>query len=411
MIFPYMRQRLRRTPLSALPPFLLCLAAALLLCMLRSGCVRLQTQLDAVYENSTVTCQVSNLTGTQTEALQLPEWVARIFMGKESIPEREKITYSDEANATEFASWFREVYAETTLRVSSSCGDIRLVGVTDRRADHALMEEYGGGIHWLYGHDNSFFASGDDFCIVSASLYERMLAEECTSLTVYGVSEQHPVEVPFAVIGTHAGADNLVYTSWGAAAQLQVQLEGVLTTDSITAVLRDNRTISQFRKDIMGLYFAAPNAQGQKTTWTGSIIHSSYPYALLINDATLQKTVSQLERNLTIYQLCTYATVLLTCVLGLTIGHLIVRHRSKALALQRVLGQSNCAIFFEAWAELSGASLLGAAVGLLAAAMLGARAVPWGTLLLALLSCVLGIASAIVLILRTDLVRSIKEGN
>ena len=145
------------------------------------------------------------------------------------------------------------------------------------------------------------------------------------------------------------------------------------------------------------------------TVWEDSPVYNHFPFALLVNDDVLEQTVSGLQNNLSIFRLCTTAIVALSLILGLVAGHLIVRQRIKTLALQRILGQSNGYIFAETWLELTAITAVGIIAGMGAGWLVGVRAYPWGALAASLIFYVIGIASAIYSIVRTDLIQSIKE--
>lgn len=108
--------------------FALNFVAALLLCILNSSSERLAKQIDEVYENAVITCQVSNLTGTQTEDLSLPQWVVHLFMGNAGVPGTEHINFSNDAVAAAFRAYLSAVYAKTAIRATHLGTNVTLVG-------------------------------------------------------------------------------------------------------------------------------------------------------------------------------------------------------------------------------------------------------------------------------------------
>lgn len=139
MMFPYMTQRIRRKPLAAILLFLLNFAAALLMCILHVSSIRMYEEIDLVYENATVTCQVSNITGTQVDDLFLPEWVVRMFLGKEGIPNSEGTSFSMDEDAERFRTYIDDVYAKVSIKGKYNGAYIDVVGITDPAAARALQ--------------------------------------------------------------------------------------------------------------------------------------------------------------------------------------------------------------------------------------------------------------------------------
>lgn len=407
MRFPYMLRRIRRQPLAAALLFALNFVSALLLCILSSSSQKLTRQIDEVYENAVVTCQVSNLTGTKTEDMNLPQWVVRLFVGDDAIPGNENISYSDAEQAEAFLAFLDEVYIKTSISASYLGSKVTLVGISDLQAERALQAKFDGDVQWYEGYDSSIFSGSEDCCLVPASLLREQ--PELEEITLHVKSNGQEVDRTLQIVGTYTGSSSSFYCPWNVAAQIERTLEGAVHADAVTAVLRDSRSSEEFLNGAAANYFVPPNTTGEKTPWEGVSMYSYYPYALLINDDVLRETVSGLEGNVLIFRLCTAAIVVLSLLLGLVVGHLIVRQRVKALALSRVLGQSNRHIFAETWLELAIATALGIAVGIGAGALFAGGGLPWLPLLASLIFYLVSFASAIFAILHTDLIRSIKE--
>ena len=407
MIFPYTMQRIKRQPLAAVLLFGLNFVAALLLCILHISSIRLSEQIDAVYDNTAITCQVSNITGTQTDDLRLPEWVIRVFMGKSSVPNSSGVSYRDDEDAERFRTYISEVYAKVSVKGQFCGNQVNVVGITDMEAERALQEEYGCYIDWQASFGDSIFSGADAYCIVPETMLPALSEPE--SIEIRFQSAEQTVTKELLVVGTHTGIDNAIYCPWEITTQINQELDGAIHADAITAVLRDSRAVPAFWEEAAGKYFVEPNAKGELTVWEDSPVYNHFPYALLVNDDVLEQTVSGLQNNLSIFRLCTTAIVALSLILGLVAGHLIVRQRIKTLALQRILGQSNGYIFAETWLELTAITAVGIIAGMGAGWLVGVRAYPWGALAASLIFYVIGIASAIYSIVRTDLIQSIKE--
>lgn len=407
MTFPYMTQRIKRQPLATVLLFGLNFVAALLLCILHISSIRLNEQIDAVYDNATITCQVSNITGTQTDDLRLPEWVIRVFMGKSSVPNSSGVSYGDDEDAERFRTYISDVYAKVSIKGQFYGNTIYVVGITDLEAERALQEEYGCYIEWQEPFDDTIFSGTDAYCIVPETMLPALSEPENIGISFQ--SADQTVTKELLVVGTHTGMTNVIYCPWEITTQINQELDGAIHAEAITAVLRDSRAVPEFWEKAAGNYFVEPNAKGELTVWEESPVYNHFPFALLVNDDVLEETVSRLQNNLSIFRLCTTAIIVLSLILGLVVGHLIVRQRIKTLALQRILGQSNGYIFAETWLELTVITAVGIIAGMGASCVLGVREYPWGALAASLIFYVIGTASAIYLILRTDLIRSIKE--
>lgn len=407
MTFPYMMRRIKRQPLAAVLLFGLNFTTALLLCILHVSIIRLNEQIDDVYDNAIITCQVSNIAGTQTDDLHLPEWVIRLFLGKFSVPNSSGVSYRDDEDAGRFLAYISDVYAKVSIRGQYCANVVNVVGLTDIEADRTLQEEYGCNIEWQEGYDDTIFFGRKAYCLVPETLLPALSETEIIEISF--LSSDETVKKDLLVVGTHTGAENVIYCPWSITTQINQEIHGAIHADSITAALRDSREISEFWEEAAGKYFVEPNGKGELTVWEESPVYDHFPYALLINDDVLEETVSMLQNNLSIFRLCTAAIIGLSLVLGLVVGHLIVRQRVKALALQRILGQSNGYIFAESWLELTAVTVFGIIAGMGASCLMNVRDFPWEVLLASLIFYILGIASAVFSILRTDLIRSIKE--
>lgn len=407
MAFPYMIQRIKRQPLAVVLLFGLNFVTALLLCVLHTGSIRLNEQIDAVYDNATVTCQVSSITGTQCDNLHLPEWVIRLFFGKSCIPNSSGISFSDDADAERFLTYIADAYAKVSIKGQFRGGSVNIIGITDIEADRALQEENGCYITWQEPFNDAIFSGSDEYCVIPKTMLTAL--SEAGNIEINFQSGDKAVTREFLAVGAHTGADDVIYCPWGITAQINRELDGAIHAAAITAVLRDSRSVPEFWENATGNYFVEPNPEGELTPWEESPIYNNYPYALLVNDDKLEGTVSGLQNNLSFFRLCTTAMIVLSLIVGLVAGHLIVRKRTRALALQQILGRSNGNIFAEILLELAASTAIGIITGIGLSCLMGVKDFPWSALLASPALCILGIASAIISILHKDLIRTIKE--
>lgn len=76
---PYFFKQMRKRTGLCLVVVLTALAFSLALCMLQRSRDQMAARIEEVYDNLEVRCSVTNLTGTQSDRLNLPEWVLRLF--------------------------------------------------------------------------------------------------------------------------------------------------------------------------------------------------------------------------------------------------------------------------------------------------------------------------------------------
>ena len=129
-MFPYMMQRIKRQPLAVALLFLLNFVAALLLCILHGGSQQMSRRIGNVYQNAKVSCYVSNLTGTQSDGLTIPEWVIHLFVEKDKIPGSSGVNYSNDGDTAFFQSYLAALQAQTVLNGQFQRGQAQLAGIT-----------------------------------------------------------------------------------------------------------------------------------------------------------------------------------------------------------------------------------------------------------------------------------------
>ncbi len=406
MLFPYMLRRMRRQPLPFLLLFLLNLAVAIALSMLFRGAVALEKEIDDVYAHSAVVCRVSSLNGSQTEALSLPPWVISLFMGEEALPPSAPSEITD----VPLAETFRSYLSDAHCRVSAMClwkhVPFRLTAITDVAADSRLSTEHGNSFMFFPGYGLSDLFENPHYCLLPrTAAYDP---EEDGPISIgFEAGLDEPVFYDFIPIGTHIAGGNLIYCSWDSGMQIIEPLGLPLRAEALWAELQDARTSLHFRQNIAPSFFVEPNPEGTRTPWKDAPVPAQFfPYALLISDDFLQITVSKLNQNLSLFRLCTLALLVVTLVLGAISSWSIVRHRIKALALQQIMGLSRRRTFAETWCELA----LSAAIGTLLGA-LGCAPPPgfFPLLLIALLCSVVSAALVLFVVLRKNLIQSLKE--
>lgn len=353
---PYFFKQMRKRTGLCLVVVLTALAFSLALCMLQRSRDQMAARIEEVYDNLEVRCSVTNLTGTQSDRLNLPEWVLRLFT-----------TGMTTGNFQEdglFTPYVRDVQVRSTVYCTQPGGTVShaLSGITGLAADSALQPDSGCTILWREGFDASVF-QGRGYSLL---LPEELAAweDEDGYVTLEfspssGETEQHR----FLVVGTYAGGAGRLYCPWWVARQLCLDVYGAITMDSLSAAMADNRRIDQFWDEYGSRYFVEPTRDGTPVPWEGSLMYRTYPFALAIYDDTLVKTVDQLHQNQKLLGLVSWLLGLSAFGVGAVFSILLLRHRSRELKLQYILGQARGGILLWALVEHGLLSLLGAAIG------------------------------------------------
>lgn len=371
---PYLLRRMRRRKHLCLLVGLSALLAGALVFALHLGIRSLERQVEAVIDNSVVTCAVTNLTGTQDDYLMLPDWAANLF--QETTPESVHIP------ETSFLDYVRDVRMKFSMEADSIYGAVQVLGVTAIHADRSLSPQE-NEIEWLKGFDDSVFAGDDAACVLSEDLYSLWRQEDVEALTLKVKarnSKDRTAVLTGKVAGVLHGKRGAVYFPWTPAAKVCHELNGNLSVDCISATIKDNRKIKAFREKCADVYFARVDPHGNPQPWTASPIYENYPFALEIYDRTMNETVERLTSGIRVFRICQWIVAGLILALSLIVGNLSVKHRQRELALQSVLGLSQTRIYAEILTEYALLSVLSLSLGTAVLALLFRTAPPWGIL-------------------------------
>lgn len=148
---PYFFKQMRKRTSLCLVVVLTALAFSLALCMLQRSRDQMAARIEEVYDNLEVRCSVTNLTGTQSDQLNLPDWVLRLFDGEK--------TYGNFQDNDLFAPYVRDVQVRSTVYCTTPGGQDRLTlsGVTGLKADSSLLASSGCTVIWREGFGEDMF--------------------------------------------------------------------------------------------------------------------------------------------------------------------------------------------------------------------------------------------------------------
>ncbi len=369
---PYFFKQMARRRALSLATVVIAFVFAVALCLLSRGQTEMHERIAEVYRTMEVPCSVTNLTGTKSDELDLPDWVINLFFYG--------ITTPGEAPAADsFHSYLQKVAAKMHLNCSRQGATVKLFGITALDAAPEL-----GEIRWTQGYDEQIFYGAEAVCLAPEGTSEQSV---CLLLEGQG---NEKMSARLTVAGTFDGAD--FYCPWEFAKNLSLQAQGYLQADSIRAVLADNRRIDEFREKWADIYFVEPSKEGTPVAWDASPAYATYPYALAIYDGTLQATVQKLERNCTLLRAASAALLAAAFAIAAVFNSLTLRSRGKELKLQHILGQGK--LLLSALAEQGILSLCGLAMGFGGFALLYGVPRQWWSIPLFWLMSIIGAAVA-----------------
>ena len=371
MGMPYLLRRMRRRKKMCVVVGLSSFIAGVLVFGFHLGSLSMARQVEEVVDNSVVTCSVTNLTGTQTDGLMLPDWAASLF--------QETTSESVFVPKTSFLDYVKDVRMKFSMEADSPYGAVQLFGVTTVFADRSIVSQ-NNTIDWVEGIDDSIFESDAEVCVVSDDLYALLQqdGEEQITLTMKSrYNKDRTSDLTLMIAGVLHGKTSAIYCPWIPASRVCLDLNGTLNVDCISATFIDNHKIDEFREKCAKVYFASVDPRGVSQPWEASPIYDSYPFALEVYDRTMNETVATLEHGMLAFRICQIAVIVLTLSFGFITGNLSVKHRQKELALQNVLGVSRSGIFAEIFAEYILLSLLCLALGVAALAAVFRETPPW----------------------------------
>lgn len=390
MKLPYLLHRMYRRKKMCLFVCLIAIVTSTLLYGLHAGDRSMDRKIQDVYDNTVVTCAVTNLTGTQSDHLNLPFWAVDLFLefseNRIHVPE------------TSFLDYVQDVQMKATMEGSLSGQTVDVVGITALSADRSVRPEE-TTITWLDGFDDTVFSGTDPVCLITEDLYQSVNSAEKDAntipLTIHGTYNRDvTTELNLTIAGVCTGKQTTVYCPWEIAVPAYTEVNGQLSADCIYATIADNRKIDEFKERCAYQYFAKVDPKGTPQQWESSPVYDTYPFAMAIYDEMLSQTVSSLQQNQTIYRLCQKIIVVLALGIGFVIGNLSTKQRQKEFALQYVLGLPKRRIFTELWVEHFLVNGSGFAVGILLFWLVSGTTPPWMVLLSAFGAGCIGVALA-----------------
>ncbi len=377
----YILKRMRRSPVPVIGVILFAAVVAAALCGLHAGNVSAQEHYEEIYGQIPVTCTVTDQTGERTDGLNIPNWAVWVFTGK---------------YMTTLSDMLTDVQIKGSYPLEGDLSKYALTGITSTQIAVELWPENGCVIDWAPGYDESLFQSGSNACIVPAKLLEDYPEAPSTLEISLQGTDGTVYEDTMTIAGIYnGGRGKAIYCSWDLLVEKWEQMGIREQADSIRATLRNNGELEVFRETAKQ-WFAEPDRNASQTGWES--------LALDVNDSQLRQADQSLQNSLKVNQLSTYLIFAFSVGVGFLIGFLMIRQRSREIALMRTMGTSNRAVWSSFALEQMLCVILGAAIG-------GAyfRWVPIERLVIFAVVFFVGLNVALLIFLRSRLLTAIKK--
>lgn len=325
--------RCRRSPLFTAAVFLFSGLIALALGSLQRGLLSAQSHYDEIYRQIRVACTVTNLTGEQSNYLNIPPRIHALF------------TEGTGSGPDGLADLLGDVQIKGALQFSWEGREFTLAGVTALQADPNLWPENGCAIFWNEGAGDWVFAGKELKCLVSEELMKELRDREFPedSFAIHleaGDLWGREYDVELEIAGTYAGeAEKTIYCPWETYLEIcQNAMRGAIA-DSLSATLKDNGDLEMLRERA-GQWFAVPDAR-----LSGAYESEGFSFALDINDAWLEKAQQDLKNSMAVNRIAAASIFALSAGAGAVVGFLTIRSRKHEIALLRTLGTTSRGIY------------------------------------------------------------------
>lgn len=329
--------RIRRSPVIAIAIFFFTAILAMVLCGLNKGLSDAQAHYNEIYNTIDVRCTITNLSGDRSDNLGVSSNIISLFAGRsEGMNDR----FPDD-----LAAWVEDVQLTGSTKIIWNGEEYTLTGITSRQAKSALWAENGCTIQWDDGFDDTVFNGDHAICMISEAMAKKLeeleLSGEAFPITIearYDFQTEYNGELEIAGI-YYSEETTTIYCPWDTYAAILRNTGMYASADSLSAVLRDNRKLEEFRV-LSSQWFAepTPNAAGRDQV-------NGYYYALDINDSLLEQADINLSNSMSVNRIAVAAVLVMSTVAGALVGFLMIRNRRREILLMRTMGTPNLKIY------------------------------------------------------------------
>ncbi len=448
-------KRLKRAPVSAIAILLFAAIISVIICALHASNEAELRNYEEMWQTVPITVTVTDPTGKNDGKLLIDSWVLDLFERDEPIKIYDASNYEKYYDPWDFfitevpvelslSEYVKDIQLFANLPIStingknytSASGTTMLHGITSIPCDKQLLPEYGCEITWFDGYDESIFAGDESLCIVPEGMFENYNNDGNVELYLKGQSQKPVVRVDengeivredgipvvdmpkteynctLKIVGTYTEGDGKsIYCPSDIIKQGYDELEKIIIVRSLSATLKDNRRLDEFREK-MSLCFLEPKPDGKKTSWNAKIdtglatkyTEKSYTYALDIDDNHLFDLATILEDSIKFNRTVTVFVVILSVISGFLVGFLMIRRRKRDIMLMRTVGESNFGVYLGFVLEQMICIILGVAIG-------GAYYLwrPINNLVIFAVAYFAALTFALVILMSKKLIKNIKE--
>ena len=387
---------LKRAPVRAFAVLLFAAVITMIICALQASNEAELRNYEEVWQSVPITVTVTDPKGVNDGDLLIDSWVLDLFEREEPIKIYDASNYENYDDPWDFfitevpvelslSEYVKDVQVFAYLPIStingknytSASGTTMLRGITSIPCDKQLLPEYGCEITWYEGYDENIFSGDELLCIVPEGMVENYDKSGEVDLYLTGKSGKpvfrtdengeyvmkdghYIADFPtteynctLKIVGTYTEGDGKsIYCPSDIIKQVYDELEEIIIVRSLSATLKDNRRLDEFREK-MSVCFLEPEPDGKKTSWNAKIdtglatkyTEKSYTYALDINDNNLFDLSAILEDSIKFNRTVTVFVVILSVISGFLVGFLMVRRRKRDIMLMRMIGESNSRVY------------------------------------------------------------------
>ena len=392
----YSIKRFLRKPTLPIAVLLFATVLSYILCMLHVAVEQEKKNYQEMYRSIPVPVYITNLTGTAFDHLAAPGWVmdaVEIYLDN----------YITDPQAS------ARITADSIKIEDSVLYDQELTGITSLSMAGELAQVTNDNIMWL-GFDESILQSDTLICIIPESMIQN--SGNCPASVsmkfehiIYSYpqleAEVKSIELTFLLAGTHKNNSG-IYCPISVVEHITSKLDLEIKYDQIKGTLIDNYTMDELR-DAASVWFVEPTLNGTLTPWE-YYGYSYYPYALKIDESQLRAADEKLHNSLAMNNMCSLLVFGLSAIFGCLIGFLVVHSRKREISLMRTLGTPNWMIYVSFIVEQIASVAFGILIG-------GAKYFwkPESRLAALLILYFIGLFPALLVVMRTDLILTIKE--
>ena len=361
MFLRMIRNNLRR-PLYSLAVILFAMALTVVLCHLHKSAEEELERFETAYASVPVTFRVTDLDGSKVNNGILG-WIVDLFDVSGIEPNLAPYVGQLHVRVSKGGTCsYRYTTDEGETFDSVNYHD--LAGISSLYVAQELTENWGGQVIWYDGYDESILSSEEEVCLVPESMKEtqELFAEFYYVEYVNGETIRKTAELTLKVVGYYVDPGNQrVYCPFAVMSRVHAKLGISKAIEELCCILNDNNELAGL-KETAALWFAEPNAAGEKTPWD-RFGYDYYPYALHIEDTMLHTLEADMKSSIRLNEIISAVVFALSAGAGFLTGFLIIRSRKREISLMRTIGVSHAAIFTELAVEQVICITVGIALG------------------------------------------------